>query len=139
MTATTDHGAPGISVLTGPDCWELLRGADLARLAVSANDGVDIFPINYVVDRESIVFRTAPGEKLVDLTAEPRVALEVDGLIGAERWSVVVRGIARRLDADDEIEASGVLALTPANPAPKHNFVRLAPTRVTGRRFHTHR
>ena len=139
MNAAIRAASPDTSVLTGPDCWELLRGADLARLAVVTPDGADILPVNYVVDAETLVFRTAPGQKLRELTAEPRVALEVDGVMGSMRWSVVVRGVAHRLDHDDEIEASGVLALVPANPAPKHNFVRVEPGRVSGRRFPTQR
>lgn len=118
-----------------PDCWALLRANSLGRIAVVAPDGVDIFPVNYLVDRDSILFRSAPGSKLVDIAHDPVVAFEVDGADPVHRWSVVLRGVAHRLDADDEIEASGVLGLAPLAPIDTHNYVRLVPRVVTGRRF----
>jgi len=127
--------APGVRTLTDDACWELLRGESLGRLAVVAADGVDVFPVNYLVDRGTILFRTAPGTKLADLADEPIVAFEVDGADDRHRWSVVVRGVARRLDADDEIEGSGVLALATLTPTPKFNYVRITPRVVSGRRF----
>ena len=52
-------------VLGEPACWELLEGASVGRLAVDVAGQPDIFPVNFVVDRGSIVFRTAAGTKLV--------------------------------------------------------------------------
>jgi nitroimidazol reductase NimA-like FMN-containing flavoprotein (pyridoxamine 5'-phosphate oxidase superfamily) len=129
-----------VAFATRPDldedaCWTLLRGAHLGRLAVRAADGVDIFPVNYLVDGRSLVFRSAPGTKLIDLTAEPRVAFEVDGVDATHRWSVVVRGRARRLADDEEIELSGIADLATATPTAKHSYVRILPGAVTGRRF----
>jgi nitroimidazol reductase NimA-like FMN-containing flavoprotein (pyridoxamine 5'-phosphate oxidase superfamily) len=138
MTAsvtTASRTSTGVRVLTDDACWELLRGETLGRLAVVADDGVDIFPVNYLVDRGTILFRSAPGSKLADIAHDPVVALEVDGCDDLHRWSVVVRGMARRLDADDEIETSGVLGLATVTRAPKHNYVRISPRVVTGRRF----
>ena len=42
----------------------------------------------------------------------------------------------RFVDADDEIEASGVLDLQSANPTAKNDFVCITPREITGRRFH---
>lgn len=132
--------SPGAVFAASPElkestCWSLLRTAHLGRLAVNAADGVDIFPVNYLVDGGSLVFRTAPGTKLVELTREPQVAFEVDGLDDTHRWSVVVRGRARRLSDEEEIIHSRVLGLQTATPTTKHNYVRIIPGIVTGRRF----
>lgn len=124
-----------LTPLTPDACWALLRSEHLGRLAVVAPDGVDVFPVNYLVAGRSILFRSAPGTKLVDLTAEPLVAFEVDGVDGHHRWSVVVRGAARRLGADDEITGTGVLGLASDVPTEKDNYVRIEPRVVTGRRF----
>jgi nitroimidazol reductase NimA-like FMN-containing flavoprotein (pyridoxamine 5'-phosphate oxidase superfamily) len=131
-TSLTDRR---IHTLSDDTCWELLRSASLGRLAVVAADGVDMFPVNYLVDRGTILFRSAPGTKLIDVVHDPVVAFEVDGVDERHRWSVVVRGVARRLDADDEIEASGVLGLETLAPSAKFNYVRITPRVVTGRRF----
>ncbi len=124
-----------LEVLGEEESWHLLASADLARLAVSIDDGVDIFPINYVVADRVIFFRTAPGSKLMDLTAHPIVALETDGTHNRRRWSVVVKGSAVRLGSDEEIEASGVLSLHSLVPTEKWNYVRITASSITGRQF----
>ena len=122
-------------ILGEEESWHLLASADLARLAVSIDDGVDIFPINYVVADRVIFFRTAPGSKLMDLTKHPIVALETDGTHNRRRWSVVVKGSAVRLGSDEEIEASGVLSLHSLVPTEKWNYVRITVSSITGRQF----
>lgn len=124
-----------VRTLSEDACWELLRSESLGRLAVVADDGVDIFPVNYLINRGTLLFRSAPGTKLADIAHDPVVALEVDGVDELHRWSVVVRGTARRLDADDEIESSGVLGLETLTATTKYNYVRITPRVVTGRRF----
>ena len=117
------------------ECWTLLAGNDLARLAIRRGDGVDIFPVNYTVNDRRIFFRSAPGSKLVDLTRDPAVAFEIDGAEGRVWWSVVVRGRAQRMATDSEILASGVLALHALTPTTTWNYIRIVPEAVTGRRF----
>ena len=124
-----------LEILGEEESWHLLASADLARLAVSIDDGVDIFPINYVLADRVIFFRTAPGSKLMDLTAHPIVALETDGTHNRRRWSVVVKGSAVRLGSDEEIEASGVLSLHSLVPTEKWNYVRITVSSITGRQF----
>ena len=124
-----------LEVLGEEQSWHLLASADLARLAVSIDGGVDIFPINYVVADRVIFFRTAPGSKLMDLTKHPIVALETDGTHNRRRWSVVVKGFAVRLGSDEEIEASGVLSLHSLVPTEKWNYVRITVSSITGRQF----
>lgn len=119
--------------LTVEECWRYLSRTDIGRLAVAVEDGIDIYPVNYVVHDQAVFFRSAPGSKLMDVAANPQVAFEVDGTRRGRHWSVVVRGAARRLDRDDEIEASGVLVLRTATPTDKWNYVRIDPTAVTGR------
>ena len=128
-----------IDELDDEQSWHLLCSADLGRLAVSIDTGVDIFPLNYVVTDRVIFFRTAPGSKLMDLTKYPVVALEADGVLHRQRWSVVVKGTAERLGSDDEIEASGVLTLHSFIPTEKWNYVRIVVASITGRRFTTSR
>jgi nitroimidazol reductase NimA-like FMN-containing flavoprotein (pyridoxamine 5'-phosphate oxidase superfamily) len=132
MHASTDSV---VEVLSDEASWHLLASADLARLAVTIDDGIDIFPINYVVADRVIFFRTAPGSKLMDLTKHPIVALETDGILNRRRWSVVVKGTAVRLGLDEEIEASGVLSLHSQVPTEKWNYVRITVSSITGRQF----
>lgn len=126
----------GVEELDDEECWRLIARGSLGRLAVVAGDGMpDVFPMNFLVRDRHIFLRTAPGGKLQSVAARPAVAFEVDGATTTHFWSVVVHGLAQRLDADDAIEMSGVLDLQSLNPIPKNDFVELRPTTITGRRF----
>ena len=46
-----------VEELAPEDCWDRLRADGVARLAVVVDGAPEIFPINYVVDRGTIVFR----------------------------------------------------------------------------------
>lgn len=124
-----------VTELSTDDCWKALKRSDLGRLAVTSRTGPDIFPVNYLVHDGAIYFRSAPGSKLIDLTAHPDIAFEIDGSDGTTLWSVVVHGQAARLAIDSEIEESGVLELESWSPTDKWNYVRIVPASVTGRRF----
>ena len=122
-----------ITVLSAEQSWELLSEARLGRLVLSAAGRVDIFPINYVADRNRIYFRTAEGSKLVELTIHDDVVFEVDHVGEASGWSVIVRGTARRLESYGEIAAVEELDLQTWIPTEKHNYVEILPTEITGR------
>jgi nitroimidazol reductase NimA-like FMN-containing flavoprotein (pyridoxamine 5'-phosphate oxidase superfamily) len=135
MSADT---APGVTILEPHECWELLRSAEVGRLAVAIMNQPDIFPVNYVVDHGTVVFRTAEGTKLAAATLGPAVAFEVDGYEPSrgEAWSVVLKGVAAEVENLHELVAATDLPLFPWHAAPKPRFVRVEPSSVTGRRFH---
>jgi nitroimidazol reductase NimA-like FMN-containing flavoprotein (pyridoxamine 5'-phosphate oxidase superfamily) len=124
-----------VAALSDADCWQLLAEEELGRLVTHVGDVLDIFPVNYVVDGESVVFRTAEGSKLVELTVNDEVLFEVDHYTDAFAWSVVVRGRARRLSTEEEVEAADALALRPWLPTLKYNYVRVTADSMSGRRF----
>ncbi|MET0861458.1 MAG: pyridoxamine 5'-phosphate oxidase family protein [Microbacterium sp.] len=129
-------GGSGVEHLGTAECWRLLQERSFGRLAVAGVDGLpDVFPLNYTVHEECIYIRTARGSKLLDIARRPVAAFEIDGEDESSRWSVVVRGSARRLDIDAQIRASGVLALVSASPTAKHDVIRITPASVSGRRF----
>ncbi len=49
--------------LAPDECWDLLAQTNVGRLAVLVDGHPDIFPVNYVLDGDSIVFRTGAGTK----------------------------------------------------------------------------
>ena len=128
----------GSTVLSTHDCLELLRSAEVGRLAVSIAERPDIFPINYVVDRGTVVFRTAEGTKLAASVLGRGVAFEVDGYDAdaGEAWSVVIKGHAVEIERIQDLFDALDLPLFPWHAAPKHRFVRIEPVEVSGRRFH---
>ena len=126
--------------LPASECWELLRKTSLGRLAVIVDHAPDLFPVNYVVDHGSIVFRTAAGTKLLGSSNHP-VAFEVDGLEDPQDaqptiWSVVVKGTATQIREHYDVLDAMDLGLTPWESGLKPNFVRIEPSSVSGRRVH---
>lgn len=120
--------------LTDAEAWDVLRGQALGRLAYQIAGEVYIVPVNFVVDGERVVFRTAEGSKLFGTTVNHGVAFEVDQVDPDHAVSVVVRGTAHHLGgaAADEAEA---LPLRPWVSTDKFEFVAISVEEITGRRF----
>lgn len=124
-----------ISMLSQEEAWDFLRKRTMGRLAVSIAGHPDIFPINYFADDNSIVFRTAPGSKLLEVTINASVAIEVDSYSAKEAWSVVVKGDAAVLEKQAEIYEAEALPLRSWVPTIKPIFVRVTPSEINGRHF----
>ncbi len=124
-----------VDALSDEECWERLAGQKLGRLVTHVKDVLDIFPVNFVVDDRTIVFRTAPGSKLFELTVNDEVLFEADDHDEDDAWSVVVRGRARVLDTSEEVRAADALPLHPWIPTLKYHYVRIEPVMVSGRAF----
>jgi nitroimidazol reductase NimA-like FMN-containing flavoprotein (pyridoxamine 5'-phosphate oxidase superfamily) len=121
--------------LSEDECWNLLARRELGRLAVAVDGKPDIFPVNYVVNGARLLFRTAPGSKLADLSSNPDVAFEVDEYDATSAASVVLKGVATRLELQSEIDLADALPLASWIPTLKYRWVRIAPVSISGRRF----
>lgn len=129
--------APDVEQLTVDTCWALMRTTTVGRLAVVVDDHPDIFPINYAVDRGTLVFRTGEGSKVLGALSGTSVALEADGFDPetGRVWSVVVKGRAHTIAEVDDLMDTVDLALFPWQGGEKDRFIRITPGEVTGRRF----
>jgi nitroimidazol reductase NimA-like FMN-containing flavoprotein (pyridoxamine 5'-phosphate oxidase superfamily) len=130
--STTDSG---VTILPVHECWDLLSGAALGRLVTSVDGQPEIFPVNYVVQHHTVLFRTAEGTKLVSAAINNNVLFEADDHNVAEGWSVIVKGRARSLRTDEELEEAEHAQLLPWTASDKAHYVRVIPDTVTGRRF----
>ncbi|MGV0740654.1 pyridoxamine 5'-phosphate oxidase family protein [Mycobacterium syngnathidarum] len=124
-----------VELLSERACWDLLGSVSLGRLVTAVDDEAHIFPVNFVVQNRTILFRTAAGTKLISAAINNHVLFEADDHNAAEGWSVIVRGIARTLRTDEELQQAGRAQLLPWTAMPKTHYVRVSPVRVTGRRF----
>lgn len=68
MASESESGP--VAELNLDECWALLASNTLGRIATCAAGKVDIFPVNYYADGSSILFRTAPGTKLIEMTID---------------------------------------------------------------------
>ncbi len=126
----------GLEELTEDECWRLLAARTVGRLAVSVKNKPDIFPVNYRIDNETIVVLTAPGLKLAAATLGDGVAFEVDALDDMRKtgWSVVVHGTAGEIERLEDLLEADELRVEPWADGIKHRYIRIVPTKVTGRK-----
>jgi nitroimidazol reductase NimA-like FMN-containing flavoprotein (pyridoxamine 5'-phosphate oxidase superfamily) len=116
----------------------LLAGATVGRVALVADDQPEILPVNYALDGETVVFRTAEGTVLTGASLT-RVAFEVDNVDDTTRtgWSVVVKGQAD--DIGDAIDATSErlrrLTLVTWAPGRRDRWFVIRPQEITGRRI----
>ena len=95
----------------------------------------EIFPVNFVAQDRTVLFRTAEGIKLFSAVANHAVVFEVDDHNLIEGWSVILRGRARVLKTDADIQQAERAQLLPWTATLKPHYVRITPTEVTGRHF----
>jgi uncharacterized protein len=127
----------GWQELTKSECFALLSGQRLGRVAVVDDQGPIVFPVNFVLDRHMVVFRTDEGTKLDAAARGSRVAFEIDGTDEAARtgWSVLVRGEATEVTDPAELARLRKVRLSPWAPGPKTHYVRILPAKLTGRQI----
>jgi nitroimidazol reductase NimA-like FMN-containing flavoprotein (pyridoxamine 5'-phosphate oxidase superfamily) len=124
------------------ECLRLISSGGVGRLAYVGRYGPTVLPVNYAVHEGTIVFRTAhdsPADE--DLRtgiadAEYKVAFEIDELNPAlrEGWSVLVQGSVHHVTSEDERASVLEAGVEPWAGGVRELFLRIQPTRITGRR-----
>jgi nitroimidazol reductase NimA-like FMN-containing flavoprotein (pyridoxamine 5'-phosphate oxidase superfamily) len=122
-----------LAELSSEECFSLLRSRNVGRVAVTIpGDGPLVVPVNYVVDGEAVMFRTAGGTKIDALRVGP-VSFQLDHIDPVSRtgWSVLVRGPAYEASHWE----TDHLHLEPWVPGRKDRWVRVLARSVSGRRI----
>jgi nitroimidazol reductase NimA-like FMN-containing flavoprotein (pyridoxamine 5'-phosphate oxidase superfamily) len=111
--------------MTTEECWVMLRGHVLGRVAFTESALPTIAPVRYEVQEGRLVLH-CPNERMADLLDRQVIALEVDDTIArrAECTSVVVTGTAERLGGFADGDRTS-----------ERLTVRLHPGRVRGQRL----
>jgi uncharacterized protein len=65
-----------VTVLSEDESWNLLSSMSLGRLVTILGGQPEIFPVNFVTQRRTVLFRTAHGTKLYTAVMSDRVAFE---------------------------------------------------------------
>ncbi|MDZ7882949.1 MAG: pyridoxamine 5'-phosphate oxidase family protein [Mycobacterium sp.] len=128
------EAGPVTSMAEG-ECWDQLSAMTMGRLVTSSDSKPDIFPVNFVVQRRSILIRTAAGTKLAAVSRNPWVAFEADDHDVVRGWSIVVHGRASVLDSAADIALAERAQVLPWTATAKQWFIRIEPTGIVGRRF----
>jgi nitroimidazol reductase NimA-like FMN-containing flavoprotein (pyridoxamine 5'-phosphate oxidase superfamily) len=126
----------GLEILPPAECERLLRTQTVGRVGVGgARPGV--FPVLFALLDADVVFRTAPGEKLIAAALNRELVFEVDDFDVETRsgWSVNVLGAAEEIEEPDELARATALGLEPWAGEVRDRYVRIRATEVTGRRI----
>jgi nitroimidazol reductase NimA-like FMN-containing flavoprotein (pyridoxamine 5'-phosphate oxidase superfamily) len=124
------------------ECLRLIAPGGIGRIGYSGRYGPTVMPVNYQLFEGTIVFRTAQDSATdEDLRteipdAEYKVAFEIDDFDSAARtgWSVLVQGSAHHVESDAERVSVAAAGVEPWAGGDRELFMRIVPTRVTGRR-----
>src|SRR4051812_30448727 len=121
--------------LTATECEELLRQAQVGRVAVCAPDGPHVVPVNYRLLDDALVFRTSPYSVVGTHGRDAAVALEVDEVDEAHEagWSVLARGRAVAVTDPDEVAAIRAVWSSPPWAAGMRTlYLRVSRPELTG-------
>jgi nitroimidazol reductase NimA-like FMN-containing flavoprotein (pyridoxamine 5'-phosphate oxidase superfamily) len=130
-----------IEELDEDQCLSLISPGGIGRIAYASRFGPAVLPVNYALHGGAVVFRTAANSPLDEdlrtgiTDADYRVAFEIDDidLAGQRGWSVLIQGPAHRVTETEE-EAVRRTGVEPWAPGDRELFVRIVPSRITGRR-----
>ncbi len=127
----------GLEVLSRGESLKLLTSVPVGRIAFTDRALPAIQPVNFVVDGETIVFRTGSGSKLAAATRESIVAFQADEFDADAQSGWSVMGVGRAYQVTDDIEIARLceLPIRPWTPAARDHFVRIELATITGRRI----
>jgi uncharacterized protein len=127
----------GLELLSEQECRRLLSQARVGRVAVSRGEVPAVFPVNYTVAGEEILFFTAEGTKLRAAAANATITFEVDHIdpFGETGWSVVVVGRARERTEPAVIAGASRSGLRPWVGGDRPHLIAIAIEFVSGRRI----
>ncbi|UGU34094.1 pyridoxamine 5'-phosphate oxidase family protein [Mycolicibacterium smegmatis] len=131
----TTTAGDAVTILSATECWYLLKSVALGRIVTTVDNTSHIFPINFVVQNRTVLFRTAEGTKLVSAAINNNVLFEADDHDTEQGWSVIVRGVARTVRDEADLAEAQRAELLPWTATAKTHWVRVLPTQITGRRF----
>jgi nitroimidazol reductase NimA-like FMN-containing flavoprotein (pyridoxamine 5'-phosphate oxidase superfamily) len=131
-----------IEELDQAECLHLISPGGVGRIAYASRFGPAVLPVNYKLHDGAIVFRTAEHGSLDEdlrtgiIDADYMVAFEIDDIDLAKRqgWSVLIQGPAHHLTETERASALRA-GIDTWPPGERELFVRIVPSRITGRRI----
>lgn len=119
-------------------CRALLALHSVGRIAWTAADGPQLFPVSYHWIDGLVVFRTSPYGILSELVQRTAVVFEVDEIDEIDRvgWSVIVRGRAAGTAFPDRLgRPSPMIDTSPWGSGHRSLVIGVTPTEISGRYF----
>jgi hypothetical protein len=125
---------PELRELSAEQCAAHLVPGGVGRLVFVTERGPVAHPVNFAFNDGDVVVSTSV-DQADRLERAERVSFEIDRVDEAmsEGWSVLLTGLARRVDDPDELVELSRLALEPWAGGDRHALVRIRPEFITGR------
>jgi uncharacterized protein len=102
-----------IHVLTRQESLELLARSSLGRLACAQGAQPYVVPVHFAYDDDALYSFATVGQKIEWMRANPLVCVEVDEVVGQQRWvSVIVFGRYEELPDTPEWQGARAVAHT---------------------------
>lgn len=122
--------------LSRQECFELLAEKVVGRVAYGDDDGPVVLPVNYVLDKETVLFRTSPSSPMAAHVREGKVAFQVDEVdeVTESGWSVLLRGVAT-FEQPKDTGPGNHPRPSPWAQGSRILVVRITPHLLTGRRL----
>ena len=124
--------------LNPAECLELMATASVGRLGLLVDGRPEVLPVNYALDGDTVLFRTAE-DTVLNQASFSVVAFEIDHVDEATHsgWSVMVQGIATDIGAaiDPTSERLRQLSLITWAPGRRQRWFRIDAHKITGRRL----
>lgn len=125
--------------LSSQECLDLLEEEGVGRVAFTDSSGPAVVPVNYILEDDTVVFRTASGNWLDKalttsiVGADVRIAFQADHIDPGTRtgWSVLIRGAAHHFTPDESANPP----VTPWAGGDRRSYIRLLPREITGVRL----
>ena len=113
------------------------QSGGVGRLAIMTPTGPMIYPVNFAVDGNAVVFRTSRHSLLGSCTWGVDVAFEVDhvDLDARQGWSVVIKGCAHIVDNPEDEDRLRSLGREPTPWADglRRMYIRIPYREISGR------
>lgn len=137
---------PIVEELSESESLSLAAQAEIGRIGFTGRSGPIVLPVTYKMVDGALVFRTQEGGALSEdlrtgiADADYKVAFEIDEIDPATRtgWSVLIQGGARNVEDEGERATVRAAGVEPWVGGERGAYVRITPTRVTGRRIIRH-
>ncbi len=133
-----NHEGRSLVELASDTCWTLLRSQEVGRLGVVVRHWPLIVPVNYRLDGETVVIRTAG---IVASAADhANVTFQIDQVdsLAHTGWSVLVRGLAEVVGEHHRpwvAERTHRAGVEPWAPGDRGQWIRIISQQITGRRI----
>jgi hypothetical protein len=132
--AASGYDQHGVGIIDDSTCRVLLQQGSVGRLGLTSAALPAIFPVNYVVRDDGIVFDSAVGTKVRAAARGDVACFQLDDVDVLEHrgWSVLATG-RLELVAPEEVAAMGDLRLVPWAVGGDVRTVRLRIELLSGR------